>query len=712
MRFGLIHRLMTDALATLGVLALVASGALGRWTGLLLLVGLAAALAVPEAWQNRIWFRRFAAIAPLALLTTQLGRVFFGVSTLDLAVEFAAGLQIVRLATRRGAAHDQQVIVLALLHLIAATMVGGGLAYGFCFLGFLIIAPGALVLSHLRREVEGNYRQGARDRTGLPVDVPRILRSRRVVDRTFLVATCLLSIPIFCFTAVLFVAFPRVGLSLLLLAKPRTGHMVGFSDHVDLGVVGKLRTDPTIAMRIEISDLPAPPPARLAMHLRGAAFDTYDGKTWSRTPRQQDTVLYGAGILWIRRAPNIRRDRVLHIDLEPFDTPVLFAPLGAVAIDVHPRGDPVLGSKLEVRSGPEGQYFYRGADEQGLRYDVYLGAQTETFRDVPSANDRQRYLSLPASLPARVRALAHDVTKGATTPSEKAVALETHLRGEYAYDLSAPPRSGDPIDDFLFVSRRGHCEFYSTAMVLLLRELGIPARNVTGFIGGTYNRFGRFYVVRQGDAHSWVEAFLPNRGWQTFDPTPPADAAPKGQFSGALAIMRDILEATGQRWDRYVVGYDLRQQMHLVRSISHYGQAKWMPGSLRRSLLVAFFGAAFAGSAAYFYWSYRRRHAPAGATKAPTRQQRQRMKATALFEMLDGAMSVQGIARNTGTPPLLHAEMLAHAGHPLAEEILDLTNLYLAARFGAEPISEESSSDFETRVRRIRTARHLAPRAA
>src|SRR5262249_57936210 len=147
-----------------------------------------------------------------------------------------------RLATRKGAAHDQQVIVLALLHLIAGTVLGGGLGYGLCFIGFLIVAPGALVLSHLRREVEGNYRQGARDRTGLPVDVPRILRSRRVVGRGFLATTCLLSVPIFLFTAALFIVFPRVGLSLLLINHPRSGRMVGFSDHVDLGDVRVLRS--------------------------------------------------------------------------------------------------------------------------------------------------------------------------------------------------------------------------------------------------------------------------------------------------------------------------------------------------------------------------------------------------------------------------------------------------------------------------------------
>ncbi len=199
----------------------------------------------------------------MTLLILQGARLLAGRSPLDVAVEFAALLQIVRLATRRGAAHDQQIIVLALLHFVAGTVLGGGLTYGICFLGFLVVAPGALVLSHLRREVEGNYRQGARDRTGLPVDVPRILRSRRVVGRGFLGATCLLSVPILLFTTALFVLFPRVGLSLLLLNHPRAGRMIGFSEHVDLGDVGVLRDDPTIALRFELKDQPDPPLTRL-----------------------------------------------------------------------------------------------------------------------------------------------------------------------------------------------------------------------------------------------------------------------------------------------------------------------------------------------------------------------------------------------------------------------------------------------------------------
>ncbi|MEO6601340.1 MAG: hypothetical protein ABIQ16_15790, partial [Polyangiaceae bacterium] len=200
---------MTDSLAALGLLALITSGELNHWLTIAILVGLVVAVVIPESFQDRPLVRRIGVALPLALLGAQAVRLFMGASLLQTAIEFAAGLQVIRLGTRRGAAHDQQVIVLALLHLIAATVLGSGLAYGLCFLGFLVIAPGALVLSHLRREVEGNYRQGARDRTGLPVDVPRILRSRRVIGRSFLVFTCLLSVPIFLFTLGLFIAFPR-----------------------------------------------------------------------------------------------------------------------------------------------------------------------------------------------------------------------------------------------------------------------------------------------------------------------------------------------------------------------------------------------------------------------------------------------------------------------------------------------------------------------
>lgn len=705
MRFGLIHRLMTDAIAALGILALVTSGELERWVSIAVVAGLAGALGIPENWQTRTWMRRISTIGPIALLVVQIARLFTGANVLELAVEFAAALQIIRLATRRGAAHDQQVIVLALLHLIAGTVIGGGLGYGLCFIGFLIMAPGALVLSHLRREVEGNYRQGARDRTGLPVDVPRILRSRRVVDRTFLVATCLLSIPIFWFTAGLFVLFPRVGLSFLLLSKPHTGRMVGFSEHVDLGAVGTLRTDPTIVLRVEIPDLPNPPPPRLAMHLRGAAFDSYDGRSWSRSLGQRDATTREGGNLWIRRPPDPHRDHVWSMDLEPIDPPVLFAPLNSVAMRVRQRGDPVVSSRLEISSEPEWTFRYGGSDERGVRYEVYVGSEAEGARDTLSHADEERYTALPKTVSDRVRKLAHQVVRDGASPLEKARTIESYLRSSFTYDLGSPAgKSQDPLDDFLFVSKRGHCEFYSTAMVVLLREQKIAARNVTGFIGGSYNRFGRYYAVRQGDAHSWVEVFVPERGWQTFDPTPPAEAAPRSELSGVLAFIRDVIEATGQRWDRYVVGYDLRQQVYLFHSLSRYSSVHITPTLTKVKPFAIGAIVAAGGVVAFVIWRKRRVSKQTRGVQLD-RVARERLMATSMYEMLEAAMNAQGIPRGPSTPPLRHALSLQRMGHPLAEEVLDLTHFYLGARFGGVAVTEKERRDFEGRVRKVRTVR-------
>ena len=713
MRFGLVHRIMTDALAALGVLAVVNTASMSPWTTALVLLGLGLALAVPEAWQNKSALRHLATIGPLTLFAVQGVRLLAGRPALDIAVEFAAILQIIRLATRRGAAHDQQIIVLALLHFVAGTVLGGGLSYGLCFLGFLVVAPGALVLSHLRREVEGNYRQGARDRTGLPVDVPRILRSRRVVGRGFLATTCLLSVPIFLFTAALFVMFPRVGLSLLLLNHPRPGRMVGFSDKVDLGEVGVLRTDPSIALRFEVQDLPDPAPARLTLRLRGTAFDKYDGRRWERTQHDRSHGSDGGDSLAVvrRSSPS---DRRITIDLEPIDPPVVFLPPRTVALQVRVQQQAVLGEPLLLTRGPEGEVRYQGSDSHGLRYDAYVAGDREPIIELLAAQDRGRYLDLPVEMPTRIAGLAHEWADAQPTPYLKAKALEEHLKHDFKYDTGSPSGGKpQPVDHFLFESKRGHCEFFSTAMALMLRELGIPSRNVTGFVGGTYNRFGRYYAVREGDAHSWVEAYFddPIRGWVTFDPTPTSGAQPLQETSGAYVYMRDLVEALSQRWNRYVIGYDLKTQVRIFEDISRgYDRMRARSGVnkgvaervTRGPVLVGVL--LVAGAAGYVLWKRKRKpKVKPGEAGERLRVDPKQEAATALYRTLDIALITQGISRPLSLPPLKHAEELAAKSHPLANDILDLTNRYIDARFGGNALSEEAARDFEKRVREIRT---------
>ncbi|MBW2458038.1 MAG: DUF3488 domain-containing protein [Deltaproteobacteria bacterium] len=705
MRFGLVHRVMTDALAALGVFALVASGQFSRGINIAVSVGLLLAIAMKEAWRIEAANKHADTIGVFALVAVQAGRAgFTGASVLDLLIEFAVGLQIIRVATRKGAAHDQQVIVLALLHLIAGTVVGGGLGYGLCFIGLLVVTPGALVLSHLRREVEGNYRQGARDRTGLPVDVPRILRSKRVVGRKFIAVTCLLSVPILLFTISLFVVFPRVGLSLLLLNRPRGGRMIGFSGKVDLGQIGTLRSDPTIALRVTLPDL-KDPPRRKVMHLRGTALDRYDGRSWTQSTKRNTIVANGGQLVKIRARPDPEGDPVMRVELEPIDPPVLFLPPNAKGMRLsrsHVFGP---GSTLTVQRGPEDEFRYQAPNDRGSHYEVFLSAEgTPAFQHL-RPSERPRYLQLPADLPERIRTLAASWVEGVDGNLKRAKRIETRLRTDFEYDLSSPSGEADqPLDHFLFESKRGHCEYYSTAMAVMLRTLDIPSRNVTGFVGGTYNKYGEFYAVRQGDAHSWVEAYVSGRGWLTFDPTPPGAAVPLTEIEGLLASARDFFEAVSQRWNRHVLGYDLRQQVSLFESLGtrRHGPTDLLRKPSTRTLLIAL-GILIAAACAY--WLQKRRKQEASEPDGDGRKRsRDEAVAAGLYQALDRAMSALGIARNTSTPPLRHARAVAHGGHPLAPEVLSLTLRYLDARFGGQPLSSEERRDFEGRVRALKTA--------
>lgn len=721
MKFGLTHRILTSALAALGVLAIVLSGALPRISTILLLVGLVGAICATEKFQQSQAARYAAAIVPSVLLGVEFLRLVSGANLLDLAVEFAAALQIVRLATRRGAMHDQQVILLALLHLVAGTVLGGGIAYGLCLIGFLVLAPGALVLSHLRREVEGNYRQGARDRTGLPVDVPRILRSRRVIGPGFLALTCVLSLPIIVFTALLFILFPRVGLSLLLMPTHNHQRLIGFSETVDLGQVGTLRSNEAIVIRFWPPTNDDPPREKMVLRLRGTAFDEYKGAgQWARsTSERQPLARFGNDVpFFVQRPPDPTRDQLLKVELEPIDPTVVFVPLRAVGLRWRSGVDTGALRPPPLVRGPEATYRYEAAPDRVLRYDVFVAPPLEILDERLSARDRERYLQWPKDFPSRIHDLAVTWTKDATSDFDKATRIADHLEHDFTYTMT-PPSAGkpNPIDDFLFSTKAGHCEFFSTAMVMLLRSINIPARNVTGYVGGTYNKFGGFYAVRQGDAHSWVEAYVEqggHHGWLTFDPTPPAGAQPLTGRGGVFSLLRDVFEAVSQSWDRYVVGYDLPQQMSVFariqrsierarKAVSNEPEANKSSGiSSRSKRLLAFAGGALVFAAGYWWWR-RRRRATSGNDEAQAGRVRQQRIATELWMSLEEALQARGATRPRHIPPLRFTEQLRdQRKDALGEEAYLLAIRYVQARFGGEPFTVDEQKEFTRRVAAIR----------
>ncbi len=177
---------------------------------------------------------------------------------------------------------------------------------------------------------------------------------------------------------------------------------------------------------------------------------------------------------------------------------------------------------------------------------------------------RQLYLQLPP-LSGEFHALAHRLAGQSDDPLETAASVETFLETEYRYSLRTPPRErSDPVEDFLFDARAGHCEFFATTMIMLTRAQGIPSRLVTGFRRGKRNEYGDFEVVRKSDAHAWVEVYNEQMGWVVFDPTP---SAPASAQSMAFDVFLERIDSLRMLWDIYIVAFDYERQRDVWTSL-------------------------------------------------------------------------------------------------------------------------------------------------
>jgi hypothetical protein len=147
---------------------------------------------------------------------------------------------------------------------------------------------------------------------------------------------------------------------------------------------------------------------------------------------------------------------------------------------------------------------------------------------------------------------------------DRARRIERHFILEFGYTREFIGRGGDsPLESFLFEARRGHCEYFASSMVMLLRSQGIPARLVTGFLGAEYSAWERAWIVRQSNAHAWVEGYVGDQGWVAFDPTPPA-GRPQMEPESLLTLSRQAWEFITFRWDRYVISFDFYDQVGLL----------------------------------------------------------------------------------------------------------------------------------------------------
>ena len=448
-------------------------------------------------------------------------------------------LAVMKILTAKSNRDYLYTAVIAFLELLAAAILSINLNF-FLFLAlYLLFAIAALTSGEIRRSIG---RSTVTARGG----------SKSFYARLSLLSA-LVTLGILTLTAGLFFILPRTAEAALSRLLAHGVFLPGFSNQVNLGDIGEIQTSSRPMMHIRMESAQAVGP----MKWRGAALIDFDGKRWTNPSRKPEIIPVENGhvVLAPPGLPPPGRRINYHVELEALENDTLFF-----------AGTPeILDLRAPVLYRSETSSFRLGhAVPQGFPYDVYSLLDDPPERapvlyppPVLRLAEREVYLQLPA-LDSRIGELARSFAAGGAGDLARARAIERHLRSAYGYTLELPDREvADPLANFLFVRRKGHCEYFASSMAVMLRSLGIPSRLATGFQSGLYNPVSELWLVRASDAHSWVEAWIPGYGWTTFDPTP---ADPSANGLALLTRLALYLDAAETFWQEWVVTYDLARQ--------------------------------------------------------------------------------------------------------------------------------------------------------
>ncbi|MFN2596249.1 MAG: DUF3488 and DUF4129 domain-containing transglutaminase family protein [Pyrinomonadaceae bacterium] len=738
MRFDTFFRVTSYATVACGVLALALTGGVG--------LGLAAALfaLIAAAWKldgpRRQLSERaslFAVLAslPLFYVDWKLQSNYFGVEATRASVaalaHFVIFLSLVKIF---GAKQDRDWLFLYLIAFFEVLLAAGlslsprfvaALAlYAFASLTTVVCFEVRRARSRVRFHETRVLRAAPTNRRGRLL--PRKPLRRNVAAagdarRFLVVSVCLLAL-IFALAAPIFFFTPRLSSSSLARASGGAGltGLVGFSDEVTIGEFGRLQQTEQVVMRVRVED---PTAARnLYLRWRGVALDNFDGRTWRRTPPltspaktyfkpdERNAFLFGT-------TQSLEHLTTQTFFVEPVDTPVVFA---------APRVVAVRGALPYVVLDAEGDLATRPHPGERLAYRAYsdttlppLDALRSDLRPYPRAV-AARYLQLPERLDPRVRGLTRQLISETDNRYDAAQVVEQYLRRNFRYSLDLKAGGDDPLADFLFRVREGHCEYFATAMAVMLRSVGVAARVVNGFQMGEYNDAADIYTVRQSDAHSWVEVYFPEEdAWVSFDPTPsegrPGHAAQTG-LRGALSKYAEALEVF---WIQWVVNFDRQEQQQLAtnvrRDLASYrrGAMNFAAAALDGlseswSRASRFFGGKgrlrvvdpgivllFAVAAALAYFIARRRGFRLRRALSEWRGAGARRSSVAFYERMTRALASRGLKREPHQTPLEFAGALS------VPEALLVTRAYNRVRFGGRELSRDEAARVETWLDRI-----------
>jgi hypothetical protein len=629
-------------------------------------------------------------------------------------------LMIYKLLTLERSRDYLHLYLIGFFQLLASTTTTAELPYGVAFFCYVILAPWTLMLYTLQLEAEQqsavSSAAGQAGEGGTPGHLA-------VIRWPFFVMTTTAAVGTFVLTLVIFFLIPRMGSGFMQSAgSGDTAKQTGFSERVELGTIGAVKQDPTVVMRVGLTSQTIL--SRSAIYWRGTAYDIYDGISWQKQPTAR-ALLSRRGDGWFHvpskqaaepAAPLVRQDVIL----EPLQTPILFAAAKPVAVDAPLPTLRIDGQSTLLLAGPPaGRIHYQvdsapprlaGADRLATLADY--GSIPPIYLQLPVGSERLVGLARSvAGAPAGLTVPAKSVT--ALPVFEAADRVEGYLKSNYRYTLDVkPPKRLSAIDDFLFEQKAGYCEYYATAMVLMLRGLGVPARLVSGFLSGEWNAFGNYFTVREQDAHTWVEVYFPQTGWFPFDPTPSVEAPP-----ALMGRVRQLIDTMWLSWDRYIVRFSIRDQVSALQEMRSQGTA-WQGRSIqwiesvkidlkaavawvvqRRDLWLLLIAVGCFVALVMRWWVQRHGGWPFWQGQSlPATQRSGRTFYTNLLRLL----AERGVRKPPTLTALEFVQVMGPELGPVAGAVETLTDYYHRLRFGAKPLTDEEQRDVARLLRQIK----------
>ena len=494
---------------------------------------------IPERWTNYltllyvfVYFADYAFVSR-NFLTATVHLVLFGM--------------VIRLFSLQKTRDHYMLAVLSFLMVLAAAVLTVDSIFLFSFAAFMMVAVVAFVLMEMRHSISEDHTHAQEPAHATPY--------RRMAYVLMATAPALMLL-IMAGGFLVFFILHRVSSRYLTAYTPSGDVSTGFTNRVQLGRIGQIQQSNTVVMHVEIqNDLQG----AYDLKWRGVALSHFDGKAWSN-PFEQRFMPSSMDGNYTLPPP---REKTGPLSGRRIHYRVLMEPLGNNVFFLVDRALHIRGNSRHVTTDAGGAVFNVDMEHPLSGYEAdseFLRNDPTELQAAPNSTDgvMDDYLSLPP-IDLRVARLAEQITNSASTNYDKALAIERYLMTHFGYSLELSRTTPtDPIAWFLFERKRGHCEYFASSMVVMLRSLHIPSRIVTGFRGGEFNDLTGQYVIRAKNAHSWVEVYFPGFGWAAFDPTPPA-----GLSNQSWSRIQVYLDAASSFWREWVVNYDASHQRAL-----------------------------------------------------------------------------------------------------------------------------------------------------